>query len=140
MRNASLASMLVLVTIGAATEVKAAGRLVSTRGNDATNDCLSSTSPCRTIVHAMSQGASGDVIEVAKGTYDERIVVLASIDLALRGGWKLDFTTRDPAKNRTKIKDCSLFSAGAGYIDPLELRRLHAYAQRGLQARSPTPK
>jgi hypothetical protein len=55
---------------------------VATDGNDI-NDCLTTTTPCRTITEAVSRAVAGDRISVARGTYSENLVL--EIDLALVG-------------------------------------------------------
>src|SRR5262249_10082377 len=59
------------VLLGAMGAAQAADRFVSTVGSDTANDCLTSTSPCRTVGYALTQAASGDTVKVAGGTYGE---------------------------------------------------------------------
>lgn len=71
---------------------------MSNAGNDAANDCLASATPCRTITHGLTQAASGDVVEVAGGTYEETALTFdVTQTLTLSGGWNGSFTSRDPA-------------------------------------------
>ncbi len=53
---------------------------VSPAGNDA-NDCQSASTACRTVSGAMGKAASGDSIQIAAGTYTERITVTKSLVL-----------------------------------------------------------
>jgi len=59
--------------------------LVSTTGyvNGATgsdnNDCKSTTTPCKTIGHAIWLAASGDSISVAPATYTENVTIGVSL-------------------------------------------------------------
>jgi hypothetical protein len=69
--------------------VAAADRFVS-------NDCLSSSNPCDTITHALTQATSGDVVKATFGQYVEGLLIDSSITLTLSGGWSLDFASRDP--------------------------------------------
>src|SRR6185369_2494624 len=95
-RLAILALALAIVGGNAA----AADRFVSNAGNDAANDCLASATPCRTITHALTQAASGDVVKVAGGTYEETALTFdVTQTLKLSGGWTGDFTSRDPASD-----------------------------------------
>src|SRR5262249_28072946 len=49
-------------------------------GNDS-NDCMSPTTACRTIGHAISLVASGDSIKVAAATYRENLTVGVSLKI-----------------------------------------------------------
>jgi hypothetical protein len=49
-------------------------------GNDS-NNCLSSTSPCKTIGHAISLAAAGDTIRVGPATYTENLIVGSNLTL-----------------------------------------------------------
>lgn len=67
-----------------------------------TGDCLSVTTPCSSVVYAISLAtAPGDEVRVATGTYIENLVITRS--LSLRGGWNVPFTTRNPAIYTTTI-------------------------------------
>jgi hypothetical protein len=83
-------------TISIQGNVKAAGPwYVSTTGNDS-NDCLSSSSPCRNINAAVTKATSGDTIFIATGTYtatDGIPVVTLNKSLTLSGGWDETFIT-----------------------------------------------
>lgn len=72
-------------------------RYVATTGGaiDTLNNCLVLASPCRTVAYAVGQATSGDVVEVATGTYNEYDVTLNK-DITLRGGYSADFSTWDP--------------------------------------------
>ena len=49
-------------------------------GNDS-NNCLSATSACKTIGHAISLAASGDTIKIAAATYFEHLTINISVKL-----------------------------------------------------------
>ena len=51
-----------------------------TTGND-TNNCLSTTTPCKTIGHSISLAASGDSIMVAAATYTENLTISKSLTI-----------------------------------------------------------
>ncbi|HMB92035.1 MAG TPA: choice-of-anchor B family protein [Rhodothermales bacterium] len=44
-------------------------RFVATTGNDSGNDCTDELTPCATLQHAMDEARSGDIIDLATGTY-----------------------------------------------------------------------
>src|SRR5437667_3076524 len=79
--------------------VQATDRFVSVAGNDTTNDCGTSSSPCRTIGNALSQAVSGDTIKIASGRYRETVLIDSSTTLTFSGGWTADFSTLDPSTN-----------------------------------------
>ena len=58
-------------------------RLVSPFGDDlgGTNDCTSPDQPCKTIQNAVTQSNSGDLIELAPGTYTENVTVSQSVTI-----------------------------------------------------------
>jgi thermolysin metallopeptidase-like protein/parallel beta helix pectate lyase-like protein/S-layer family protein len=68
---------------------------VATTGNDTTNSCFSTSSPCKTINGAIGKAAAGDMIKVAIGTYTGTgvEVVLLNKNVNLSGGWNTNFTT-----------------------------------------------
>jgi hypothetical protein len=70
-------------------------RYVNDSGDDDLNNCQVKTAPCRTIVHAVDQAASGDQIEVAEGIYDEHDITLNK-NVTLSGGHKDDWTNYNP--------------------------------------------
>ena len=88
----------VLLLVGVTTRGVAADRFVSVYGDDAGNDCLASTEPCATVVYALTQAASGDVVKATRGRYFEELVIDYSTTLTLSGAWSVDFTSRDPAR------------------------------------------
>ena len=72
-----------------------AGPWYVTPGGDDSNDCLSPGTPCETIQGAIEKASSGDVINVAEGTYtDSTIVATIDKDLSLLGGWDLTFSSQ----------------------------------------------
>jgi len=75
--------LVALITVGVNDwPVRAAtNRFVATIGNDMMNDCSNAGSPCKTIQHAISQSASGDVIKLAPGTYFENVMVSQSVTI-----------------------------------------------------------
>src|SRR5262245_58882165 len=100
----ALASLLFVIAGGVA-RASAAERFVSPLGHDTANDCLSSTSPCRTIQQAVSQAASADTVNAAKGRYVGPVYMYGSpsLTLASRGGWSTDFSARDVTGNKTVV-------------------------------------
>src|SRR5438552_13752341 len=95
-RNALVAAVMSALVVGATGQAHAADRFVSTTGNDAANDCLSSASPCRTVTQGLAQAASGDTVKMAGGTYVENVTVSTPTTLTVSGGWSADFSTQDP--------------------------------------------
>ncbi len=82
----------------------AGDRFVSTVGVDVSNDCASAATPCRSVTHAASQAASGDVVKVASGNYVENVRMESSTVLEFLGGWDAQFTTRDPVGAPSVLK------------------------------------
>jgi hypothetical protein len=103
-RSRQLAVAALFAFLGLTYNAQAADRLVSTLGSDSANDCLTSTSPCRTVGYALSQAGSGDTVKVAAGLYLENLSVSTPMTLALSGGWSADFTTQDPATTPTTLR------------------------------------
>lgn len=64
-------------------------RYVADSGDDSANTCTDSSTPCRSVQHALNQAMSGDEIRVAAGTYTTTVAPLAEItqSLSLRGGY-----------------------------------------------------
>jgi len=132
-RSVLWALVTIVVVLGTA---QAADRFVSTAGDDAANDCLGSSNPCRTIGNAITQAASGDVVKIVggNGLYRENLRLDASTQLAFQGGYDAAFTEPpDPAAHPTVIdgrhreRVWTLY-AGAGQsmdvtIDGVTLRR-----------------
>ena len=58
-------------------------------GNN-TNNCLSPTSACKTIVHAISLALSSDSIMVAPATYTENLTIGTSLNIRIANVRKLD--------------------------------------------------
>src|SRR5207247_10882049 len=53
----------------------AADRYVATTGSDFMNNCTSSSTPCRTIQHAIDQALPNDTVHVAMGAYPENVTI-----------------------------------------------------------------
>jgi hypothetical protein len=112
--HARMLAAVFLVAVVAGTST-AADRFVSTQGSDASsNDCLTSSAPCRTIGYALGQASSGDVVKVTTGKYDESPVIGASTVVALSGSWTADFGSRDAASRGSKLLGRLLLFAGSG--------------------------
>ena len=75
-----------LVAVGPQTwpALAAGNRYVATTGSDGGNDCSNPGSPCATIQHAISQSASGDVINLGPGKYVENVTVNQNV--TIQGG------------------------------------------------------
>jgi len=126
----------VVMTALLVSTASAADRFVSPAGSDASNDCLASSNPCRTIGYAATQAASGDVVKIVggNGLYRENLRIDVSTQLAFQGGYDATFTEPpDPAAHPTVIdgrhreRVWTLY-AGAGQsmdvtIDGFTLRR-----------------
>lgn len=85
-----------LVAIQSPQSARAAGPwYVSTTGDDS-NDCLSPGFACATINGALGKASSGDLINVAEGTYtgNGNEVVMIDKDATFSGGWDDTFTTQ----------------------------------------------
>src|SRR5262245_47439186 len=104
MRPTASVMVVVLHVALLAGEALAADRWVYRHGIDLSNDCSTAASPCKTVEHAMAVAASGDTINVAKGSYKVRVELQSSTTLTLLGGWDPTFTTRDPAASPTTLK------------------------------------
>lgn len=60
-------------------------RFASPGGDDTTNDCTSSTSPCQTIAHALDESDAGDIIQLSIGTFTESITINKDITISGAG-------------------------------------------------------
>ena len=76
--------LLILFAMTASTAA-AQDRFVDAGSGVDTGDCSSSISPCATIGYAVGQAASGDVIQVAAGTYVDAAQVVINKDIDLVG-------------------------------------------------------
>ena len=138
-RNVLGAVVLCALVVGSA---QAADRFVSTTGSDAANDCLTSSSPCQTIGHAITQAASGDTIKLAVGTYPDAPTVNFSTSLTISGSWSRDFTSRDPAAQGTTLSplgDGLLIDTSGGKVidlvlDGLRMSDTSSFLHRGRAA------
>ncbi len=99
----STRSAVAFIALLVASTAPAADRFVSTTGADPANDCTSSTAPCATLSHAVSQAASGDTVKVADGVYSDAVYITSSTTLPLVGGWKPDFATPDAGGTKRTI-------------------------------------
>jgi hypothetical protein len=97
----SLLIAAVLLSLGPL-EAHAGFLYVSTAGSDS-NPC-SMVLPCRTIGKAETVASSGDVINIAGGTYTENVTIDISRALTFTGGWDNSFGTQDPASTPTILK------------------------------------
>jgi hypothetical protein len=70
-RRLPLAALAVLLLLAVPASAGATTRFVSLSGNDAANNCTSSTTPCRHIKYAATQAATGDTVDVGPGTFIE---------------------------------------------------------------------
>ena len=63
-----------------------------------TGDCTDPIAPCLTMQYALQTATEGDEIRVARGTYTDPggTVVHLEKTLSLSGGWRADFSERDP--------------------------------------------
>jgi hypothetical protein len=98
----TVAFMLLMLTLGMG-RARAADRFVSPAGADAANDCSSSTSPCRSVAHALGQAVGGDTVKLAGGDF-EGAAIVASTNLVISGGWSSDFAAQDIAANETVVR------------------------------------
>ena len=114
-------------------QARGADRFVSLLGDDAANDCLASTSPCRTISHVVTQSASSDVIKAAGGLYAEPLGIDASITLTLSGSWAPDFGSRDDSARSTILYGVQVL-AGLGEVIDVTLDGVTVTRSVGVQA------
>src|SRR5262249_5658257 len=63
------------------------------------------TPACRTIGAAIAAAFSGEVINIAAGTYKENLVIsnVTEFSLTLQGGWDRSFTTLNVTANKTVL-------------------------------------
>jgi predicted outer membrane repeat protein len=80
----ALAGWLVPTHGGAPVAAAGTTRYVAPAGSDS-GDCSMSTSPCKTIGHAVSQAQSGDTISIGAGTYAEHLDIEKNLTLAGAG-------------------------------------------------------
>lgn len=58
-------------------------RHVAAGGSDAGNNCSNPAAPCATFQHAVDQAVSGDTIEIAPGSYNQRVRIIGRQDLTV---------------------------------------------------------
>ncbi|MCD4736852.1 MAG: right-handed parallel beta-helix repeat-containing protein, partial [Bacteroidales bacterium] len=105
------------VLIFSAGNVMATDYYVATTGNDGNDG--SSGSPWLTIQHAINTVSSGDVINVASGTYNETVTFVSTFD-------KDNLSIIGDVVTKPVITGGILFQNGAGYdIDDLTLQYLY---------------
>ena len=92
-----VASLVLLFAAFLAPEARGANRYVSTKGVDASNNCLAAVAPCLTIAHAVAAAVGGDTISIGQGKFVEAQGVNVSIDLTIEGAGI--FSTRVSAKS-----------------------------------------
>ncbi len=80
-----VAAIFAAISLPALSHAACGTRYVATTGSDAGNDCLASSSPCRTIKYAVSQACPGDTVSVAAGTYVESGQIVISSDVTIGG-------------------------------------------------------
>lgn len=80
--RALLVAAAALLGLAEAGRAGAATRYVATTGNDSSNTCLASGSPCRTITRALSQGVANDTISVAAGLYNPALGEAFPLDIS----------------------------------------------------------
>ena len=79
-RLTGMVGMVLAIALVTPRSVGAATRFVATTGNDSSNTCLASSTPCKTITRALTQAVANDTISVAAGTLgNDGIVHLASV-------------------------------------------------------------
>jgi hypothetical protein len=86
-------------------------RYVALDGSDLSNTCVYSSTPCRTVQHAVDQAHSGDEVRVVTGVYTGvqarasiTQVVYIGKTMAVRGGYTTtNWTTADPESNPTTL-------------------------------------
>jgi Concanavalin A-like lectin/glucanases superfamily len=117
---ACLAASLVLVTGGiiavAPTSPAAAAPstlYVSTTGTNTSNNCMTSSNPCATVSHAVSEAASGDTIQVAAGTYQDIVAIASPLTNITIDGAGNASTTIDGLSTSAQIGSVFAIESGA---------------------------
>ncbi|NLE99747.1 MAG: hypothetical protein GX601_02105, partial [Anaerolineales bacterium] len=94
---AAALGLLAALEMGAAESVSAAPsadiRYVYREGGVDAGDCSDAQNPCRTVQYAVSQAASGSVIQVADGDVSPAVYTgpfAITRSLTLQGGWHVD--------------------------------------------------
>jgi hypothetical protein len=97
------------VTGSTAQATSGSPRYVATTGAD-NGTCIDPNAPCRTVQYAVDQAASGDEVLIATGVYTGvqaragiTQVVYISKTLSVRGGYRADFSARDPEVYSTTL-------------------------------------
>ena len=117
LRNARVGVGLGMLAISllVAPRARAADRYVAPAGNDAGNACLVAATPCRSMERAITQSASGDVVNVAQGKYRENLRIDFSTTLSFLGGWDAQFVLRDPTAHPTIIRSARVSTTPPGF-------------------------
>lgn len=91
LRRAPCIVLLSWIGLAWAAPAAAIDRFVALAGVDAANSCTNAAQPCATIQHAVDVSGSGDTIQIAAGTYNQRIrienrtgLILAAEGVTLR--------------------------------------------------------
>jgi hypothetical protein len=85
-------------------------------GSDSTNNCRSSTSPCKTIARAVDQATTGDSIFIAQGNFQAPSLTITK-NVFLSGGWNENFSIQ----NGISLSETSSTSISHLMIDSLKV-------------------
>jgi Tol biopolymer transport system component len=89
-------------------------RYVSPDGSDSrfsrSNNCLSTTFPCKTIQHAAGVSGDLDAVRLAQGVYQENLLLTDQSMYEIEGGWTNDFSKKVNAPEETQIDGANLDS------------------------------
>jgi hypothetical protein len=107
--NQRLATAFVVVLAFGALPVAAADRYVGRHGRDRLpggilNDCVDPAAPCKSLDRVLAAAQSGDVLNLAGGTYRSRVLIDWATNLTFLGGWDPTFTTNDPGLYPTVLR------------------------------------
>src|SRR6266567_1903937 len=116
-------SMLHLAFLLALSPAALAGNTRYVNGVSDSNNCMTPTTACKTIGHAISLAVSGDLINVAAGTYTENLSVAFNLTVAgagatttiIDGGSVGRVVTISNANTLVKLSNLTLSNGHAGY-------------------------